>query len=211
MFGSELAYDERSFMHPKYSGTTDMLRTWSQREKAIQGAIILGSQVRQEFEGDEWSDLDVLLLVDNPDVFMQTDTWLARFGEVVCVTVEETILGWVQLTWSIKRVLLADHRAIDFSILPYDRVDDVLSINAEIHVHGYQVIYDAFPDVITSKIKASLATVKEASLKLPTEAEVRRAVDDMLFHLIWACKKNQTERVVGGGSVHQSADQRSAP
>lgn len=85
---------------------------WSREEKNIHAAIILGSQVRDEFKGDEWSDLDVLLLVDNPQVFLQTDTWLAFLGEIVCVIVEETNLDWVHLTWSVKRVLFTDNRTM---------------------------------------------------------------------------------------------------
>jgi hypothetical protein len=54
---------------------------------------------------------------------------------------EETPLPWVSLTWSVKRILFADHRAVDFSIMPADRLDDVLAMNAEIHANGYQVIY----------------------------------------------------------------------
>ena len=107
-------------MHPKYDETIDKLRTWSQQERNIHCALILGSQVSTEFEGDGWSDLDVLLLVDDPQVFIQTRSWLAIFGEIVCVTVDETALDWVQLIWYVKRVLFADNRALDFSILPYD-------------------------------------------------------------------------------------------
>jgi hypothetical protein len=49
------------------------------------------------------------------------------------MTAEESYLDWLQLTWIAKRVLFADNRTADFSILPYDRVDDVLQLNAEIH------------------------------------------------------------------------------
>lgn len=176
-------------MHPKYHKTIDTLRTWSQREKTIHAALILGSQVRKEFEGDEWSDLDVLLLTENPHDFIQTDMWLARFGEIVCVTGEETILDWIPLTWYVKRVLFADNRAIDFSILPADRIDDLLSINAEIHAQGYQVIYEASANMVTSKLETILATVKEEPPKIPTEDDVRQTIHDLLFHLMWACKK----------------------
>lgn len=177
------------FMHPKYNETIDELRTWAHRERNIQCVLILGSQVRKEFGGDEWSDLDVLLFADDPDVFIQTDTWVACFGEIVCVTFEETILDWIHLRWYVKRVLFADNRAIDFSIMPYNRIDDVLSINAEIHAQGNQVIYDAHPNMVTSKIETTLATFKEVPTRIPTEDDVHQTIHDLLFQLIWACKK----------------------
>jgi aminoglycoside 6-adenylyltransferase len=176
-------------MHPIYDETVGKLRRWSQRERDIRCALLLGSQVREEGEGDEWSDLDVLLLVDDPSVFMQTDTWLAVFGEIICVTVEETLLDWVQLTWYVKRALFADNRALDFSILPYHRVDDVLSINAEVHAQGYQVIYDDCANGIAPKIETTLAAVEEKAPEIPSEGEVSQTIHDLLFHLAWACKK----------------------
>lgn len=191
-------------MHPKYNETIGKLRTWSHQEKAIQGTLILGSQVRSEFEGDEWSDLDVLLLVDNPDVFMQTDTWLPFFGDIVCVTVEETLLYWVDLTWSVKRVLFSDNRAVDFCILPTNRVDDVLSINAEIHAHGYEVIYDANMNLLKSRIETTLANVKEESPKIPTEDELKQLINDLLFQLMFTCKKiKRNELWVAVSTINQ--------
>ena len=154
-------------MHPKYNETIKKIRTWSQNEKAIQGAIILGSQVRNEFKGDEWSDLDVLLIADTPSEFMKTNRWLDFLGELVCVIAEETPLDWVNLTWSVKRVLFADNRTVDFSIMPADRVDDVLSMNAEIHAQGYEILYDAHAHVLSSKTEVTCADVKEHPPQAP--------------------------------------------
>jgi len=196
-------------MHPKYNETIDKLRTWSQQEKVIQGALILGSQARDEFEGDEWSDLDVLLLADTPSVFMQSNKWLGILGEIVFVIVEETHLDWVNLTWSVKRILFADNRAVDFSILPSDRVDDVLTMNAEIHAHGYEIIYDAHPNVLRSKIETTLTGVKEEPPKIPTEDELQQLIHNLLFQLIFACKKiKRNELWVAVSSINQQVGTR---
>ena len=177
-------------MHPKYNETINKLRTWSQSEKSIQGVIILGSQVRDEFEGDEWSDLDVLLLAENPSDFIRSDKWLDFFGEVACAVIEETPLDWVNMTWSVKRILFTDNRAIDFSILPADRVDDILSMNAEIHARGYEIIYDANPNILTAKVETSLAEIKDEPPKPPTEAELQQIINNILFELLFAAKKS---------------------
>jgi len=174
-------------MHSKYHETVEKLRIWSQREDNIHGALILGSQAREEFKGDEWSDLDVLLLAADPPLLLQNDTWPDFLGEIVCAIIEETPLGWLDLAWSTKRVLFADNRAVDFSIMPYDRVDDVLALNAEIHAYGYTTIYDDC--AMTSKIEATLADVKSAPPKVPTQDELHQTVNDFLFQLMFACKK----------------------
>jgi aminoglycoside 6-adenylyltransferase len=176
-------------MHPKYGEMVKRLKAWAEQESKVHSALILGSQVREEFEGDEWSDLDVLLLVDDPQVLLQTDTWLTFFGEAVCGTVEETQLDWLRLTWAVKRVLFADNRAVDFSILPYDRIDDVLSINAEIHAHGYQIIYDDCSNRLASKIETTLKPVEIAFPEIPSEDKLHQTVNDLLFQLMFACKK----------------------
>lgn len=176
-------------MHPKYIETIHKLRRWSQNETSVQGVMILGSQVRDEFEGDAWSDLDVLLLVDTPSDFLRSNQWLDFLGEVVCVVVEETLLDWINLTWAVKRILFTDGRAIDFSILPSDRIDDVLSMNAEIHAHGYEILYDAHPDILAVKVETSLVNVQEKPPEPPTEAELQQVIDHLLFELLFAARK----------------------
>lgn len=176
-------------MHPKYIETVEKLRAWAQQAGNIQCALILGSQAREELTGDEWSDLDVLLLVDDPRALLQSDAWLAFLGEVVCVIVDEESLDWLCLTWSVKRVLFADNRAVDFSILPYERAGDVLAVNAEVHAQGYRVIYDAHAGGTAARVEAALVGFKDNPPRVPTIEELQRAVGELLFHLVYACKK----------------------
>lgn len=194
-------------MHLQYAETIEKLRAWAQKEQSIQGLLILGSQVRDKNEGDEWSDLDVLLLADAPNVFMQSDAWLTFLGEVVCVVDEETPLDWIQMTWSVKRVLFADNRAVDFSILPADRTNNVLAMNAEIHAHGYEVIYDAQPNTLSEKIEETLANVKEDTLKIPAEDELQKIVNQFLFQLVFAGKKiKRNELWVAVSTINQQVN-----
>jgi aminoglycoside 6-adenylyltransferase len=127
--------------------------------------------------------------VDNPEIFRQTSTWLAFLGEILCEITEETNLDWIQLTWHTKRVLMVDNRAMDFTIMPSARMDDVLSLNAEIHANGYQVIYDRGPDRVAAKIVATLATLQDELPGVPTEDELWQTIQALLFQLIFAGKK----------------------
>jgi aminoglycoside 6-adenylyltransferase len=196
-------------MHPKYREMVKRLKAWAEQESKVHSAMILGSQVREKFEGDEWSDLDVLLLVDDPQVFLQTDPWLTFFGEAVCGTVEETQLDWIHLTWAVKRVLFADNRTVDFSILPYDRINDVLSINAEIHAYGFQIIYDDSSNRLASKIETTLKHVEDAFPKIPSEAQLLQTVNNLLFQLMFACKKiKRKELWVAVSCINQQISRR---
>jgi aminoglycoside 6-adenylyltransferase len=176
-------------MNPRYAETVEKIADWCREAKDVHAAIVLGSQVRSEAPGDEWSDVDILLLVDDPTPYLQTNTWLDFLGERVCELVEETPLDWLKLTWSVRRLLFADNRALDFSILPYARIDDVLVLNAEIHRNGYRVIYAGDPGDVTARVEVSLAALKLEGPKIPTQAELEQVVNDLLFQLIWAGKK----------------------
>ncbi len=176
-------------MHPQYHASVEKIQRWSQQSPNIHAAVLLGSQVRKEFAGDEWSDLDVLLLVDDPQALLRDDAWLNFLGESICIIVEETPLDWIRLTWSVKRVLFTDNRTIDFSIMPYTRLDDVLAMNAEIHANGYRVLYDAQDGLVASKIAATLIPVKDEPPRVPTADELHQIVSELLFQLMFSGKK----------------------
>ena len=176
-------------MHPKYAESAARLRAWAQEREDVRAVVLLGSQIRQKQAGDEWSDLDVLLLVDDPDPYLRGDAWLAFLGQPVLAVGEETPLDWLGLTWAVKRVVFADNRALDFSILPAARQADVLALNAEIHMHGFEVLYAADPAALEAEIRAGLAGVNAPAAATLGQAEMERLVDSLFFQLIWAGKK----------------------
>jgi aminoglycoside 6-adenylyltransferase len=195
-------------MHKSYDGTIEHLKSWCRQEKDIQAALILGSQVRKSNAGDEWSDLDLLLFVDEPEKFVQSGEWFKFLGETLCLKIEETNLDWIHLTWRVVRILFTDNRCIDFSIIPYNRIDDALAINAEIHAHGYEVLYDAFGNLVASKIEATLGDLKELQPEYPTENEIVRLVQRLMFQLIYAGKKiKRNELWVAVSCINQSINQ----
>jgi aminoglycoside 6-adenylyltransferase len=176
-------------VHPSYVTSVEQVVAWCQQEPHVSAALVLGSQVRAVEPGDQWSDLDLLLLAEAPAALLQRRDWLAAFGPLVCVTVEETPLAWLNMTWSVVRALYADHRVLDFSILPTDRRNDVLALNAEIHVLGYEVVYEAEPDGLAPQVAASLASQPLPAPTLPTAQALHGAVDDLLFALVLALRK----------------------
>ena len=47
----------------RYDGTIDEIITWAEQDSNIEGVIIIGSQARDELGADQWSDLDLMVLV----------------------------------------------------------------------------------------------------------------------------------------------------
>lgn len=176
-------------MQSRYTDTINHIYTWSQQTQEIEGVIVIGSQARNVMQADQWSDLDLMMLVHTPDVFLSGNQWLNRFGKVVCVFNDVTPLHFTSWDWCVKRVLFDDNRDIDFSILPYDHLDEVLAVNQSIIMQGYQVIYDEHVPLLESKIDALMTPDHESVAQLPTEDELNNTINDLLYHIVWAFKK----------------------
>jgi aminoglycoside 6-adenylyltransferase len=130
-----------------------------------------------------------MVFVTHPQRMMQDTTWFDRFGTVVSTFDEIVPLHFTHWSWCVKRVLYADQRDMDFSILPYDHLDEVLSVNRDIIAKGCQVLYDACGDLLERKIGALLESAPPQTAALPSEAELRQVIGELLYHIIWAFKK----------------------
>ena len=87
----------------KYDETIDEIIAWSQQDGNVEGAIVIGSQVRDELRADEWSDLDVMVLANDPSRLLDEATWMDRFGTPVCVFVEVNELPFATWDWCARR------------------------------------------------------------------------------------------------------------
>jgi aminoglycoside 6-adenylyltransferase len=173
----------------KYSDIIEQIITWSEQDPNIESAIIIGSQVQNEKLADEWSDLDLMLLANDPQALLSKNHWLEQFGNPVCAFNYVTVLNFVEWNWVVKRVLFDDNRDVDFSILPFDQLDSVLSVNKEIISKGYHVIHDSDENLVDHKIQTLIKNMKEKVIPFPTQTELCNDIDDILFHIIWVYKK----------------------
>ena len=61
----------------------------------------------------------------HPQMWMAENTWFGCFGDVVTFFDEIVPLHFTNWSWCVKRVLYSDLRDVDFSILPFDHLDEV--------------------------------------------------------------------------------------
>jgi aminoglycoside 6-adenylyltransferase len=87
---------------------------WSQQELDVCGALIIGSRARTDHPADEWSDLDVMLFVRDPEPYAHSADWVAGFGPVWLTFVERTPDGGA---WE-RRVLYEGGLDVDFALNP---------------------------------------------------------------------------------------------
>lgn len=175
-------------MHPQYAETLERIRTWCKRESNIAGAVIIGSQARRELTADNWSDLDLMLFVHDVAPLLNTRDWLDPFGHAVCIFNETVPLPY-DWDWHVRRVLYDDYRDIDFSLLPYACLNEVLLVNREIMAKGYGVIYDSAEGELASQIQASIDAMGDTPPFSLTPQDFDNTLNDLLFHIIWAFKK----------------------
>ena len=60
---------------------------WAQNQFAISGVALVGSHARGEARPD--SDIDLVLLCDDPQVFLSDMSWIERFGNVESCQTED--------------------------------------------------------------------------------------------------------------------------
>jgi len=92
----------------------DALAAWAQGRDDVRTAMLLGSQARTDHPADRYSDIDVTLTVDDPEVFLGRREWLDEIGPVLTDVIEATAIGGMVE----RRVLFASGQDVDFSIVP---------------------------------------------------------------------------------------------
>ncbi|MCO6449408.1 MAG: aminoglycoside 6-adenylyltransferase [Caldilineales bacterium] len=56
---------------------------WAMSHEDIRAIIVVGSRAREAGSVDALSDLDLILFVDNPDIYVDEHAWLEEFGEAL--------------------------------------------------------------------------------------------------------------------------------
>jgi predicted nucleotidyltransferase len=73
-----------------YEKLIDSFVKWAQTEDNIRAAVVIGSRARVDHPADEWSDLDVLILANDPELYWATADWLHHVGNPWLTFVEPT-------------------------------------------------------------------------------------------------------------------------
>ena len=56
--------------------------TWAESQEDIRAAILVGSRARTDHPSDDWSDLDLMIYANQPELYLTRMDWMARIGEV---------------------------------------------------------------------------------------------------------------------------------
>ncbi len=164
----------------------ERLARWARRRNDVHVLMVVGSQARSDHAADEFSDVDVILTVDDPEVFLGRSEWLGEIGPVIADVVESTAFGGM----SERRVLFASGRDVDFSIVPVDMMrllGDFKSLAEvrELFGRGVRLLVDKVG------IADEIATISppESGAGLLSESDYRALSSKFWYHLIAATRK----------------------
>jgi aminoglycoside 6-adenylyltransferase len=156
---------------------------WAREREDVRAAVVVGSQARADTPADRFSDLDVILLVDDPEPYAEDAGWVAEFGAPALTFLEDTAMGEQRE----RRVLYETGEDVDFPLIPVARVEYMeQSPNAtRVLARGYRVLYD---EIGVAERLARAATLAPAPVP-PTQRDFDQLAADFWYHALWTAKK----------------------
>jgi aminoglycoside 6-adenylyltransferase len=156
---------------------------WARERADVKAAVVVGSQARADVPADRWSDLDVILLVDDPEPYAADATWVEEFGRPVLTFLEETpVSGQCE-----RRVLYEDGEDVDLPLFPLSALErlDESENAAHLLARGFRVLVDE----IGLAERLARAASNAAPARPPTRDELLQLASDFWYHALWAAKK----------------------
>ena len=169
-----------------YESLIERFVAWAQDRPDIRLAIILGSRARVSHPADEWSDLDLLLMVIDPEPYLSDLDWLKNLGDFRITFLEPTPMG----DGMGCRVLFNDGLDVDFSIVSSAQTEQGIQLDfrseiTQIFGRGIRVLLDK--DGRVPPVNPTF--MKSGSSSPPTQSEFVETANDFWYHAVWTAKK----------------------
>jgi aminoglycoside 6-adenylyltransferase len=156
---------------------------WAREREDVRAALVVGSQARTDMPADRWSDLDVVLFVDDPRRLADDATWVEEFGRPVLTFLESTAFGD-----RVERRVLYEHgEDVDFPLLEAEnwRALAALPEARALLGRGHRVLHDELG--LEGVLEQALQETPEPVV--PDAAMLRELASDFWYHALWAAKK----------------------
>ncbi len=147
---------------------------WAEGDSNVRALIMTGSRARGDGRVDEFSDLDIEIIADDPEPLMRDDGWWRAFGRVLVHL--PTIIRPRHET---RLVFYEGGMKVDFSICGRERVGVMVESHAltRLYERGYRVLLDK--DGMTGRLPA--ATGSFMPNELPAQAAFAAVVEEFWF------------------------------
>ena len=157
---------------------------WAETKQDIGAAFIIGSRARVDHPADEWSDLDIVIIVTDPKPYLSTASWVESIGKPWLTFIEPTADG----RGMERRVLFEGGLDVDFAFIPVDLIQQMQA----------GIPYDV-TDTLRRGVRAILdkadllkqlqvAPVEAQPPQLLPQSEFLEAINDFWYHAVWTAK-----------------------
>ncbi len=156
---------------------------WALPREDVKAAVVVGSQTRADAPADRWSDLDVILLVDDPEPYARDETWVAEFGRPVLTFLEPTAVGDQRE----RRVLYEDGEDVDLPLIPVAALERIYRSEdlPQLLARGYRVLVDKIG--LSERLREVATTTTPPGP--PSQRELTELANDFWYHALWSAKK----------------------
>ena len=161
------------------AGFLERVREWADARDDIQAVAVVGSQARAETPADRWSDIDVLLVVDDVEPFIQSTTWLEPLGSLLLTFIEATAVGGSLE----RRVLFESGEEVDFAVFPAGTIADLSGADEVLVLRrGHRFLLD--------RMGLAKHFAARAAEPAPVPAhDLPRLSHEFWYRVLWAAKK----------------------
>ncbi|MCR5403247.1 MAG: aminoglycoside 6-adenylyltransferase [Butyrivibrio sp.] len=165
----------------RYKGIRNKLCELAKEDIDIHAVFVIGSSTRDEIPADEFSDLDLIIVTDNPQKWFSGE-YPELLGRIRISFLEPTLGGGME-----RRSIYEEDKDVDMIIFTPEQFEKALKegVAGWVMNRGYRVLYDA------GRFHALSVQYVSSDIIRPgmTEAEFTNLVNDFYFHNIWAYKK----------------------
>jgi aminoglycoside 6-adenylyltransferase len=171
-------------MTDKHLQLLTSILTWAQSNDAIRVMLLTSSLVNPQAPVDELSDLDIEFVVTDLPAFLQDDSWLANFGDVIAVIAEnEEAFDGIH---AMRMVFYENYSKVDFKLFS---IPNFLEEAAKPELPedwdvGYKVLFDK--DGLTAKMLPP--TYNATFIKKPSNQTFQLKMLDFWWDLIYVAK-----------------------
>jgi aminoglycoside 6-adenylyltransferase len=182
---------------------------WAETQPDLRAALIVGSRAREDRPADEWSDLDVILVVTEPERYLAKTDWLENIGNPWITFIEKTGTGEEKE----RRVLFEGGLDVDFIPLPAKKMQPLARL---LQARGrFPQILKLLPRSLSKQVKQGIAAFSDVArrgvkvlvdkdgiaeplisaiaeapaLAPPTQDEFLNLANDFWYHAVWTAKK----------------------
>lgn len=154
-----------------------LVAAWGHGQTDVRAIALVGSQARVSPPADEFSDVDLVLFVDQAEPYLRQDAWLRQFGEPLLTLVESKLHAGLE----VRCVLFRDGLEVDFAILPAALAAAVPREAEVVLRRGFRMLY--------GEIAVADVAAGGAEGLPPTQPQLDALSNDFWFHTLWAAKK----------------------